>query len=51
MLTIELLNACASFAAFDQQGHCALRAPGLVALARMRAKATKPGARSAQWPC
>ena len=39
MLTIELLNACASFAAFDQQGHCALRAPGLVALTRMQAKA------------
>ena len=39
MLTIELLNACASFAAFDQQGQCALRAPGLVALARMQAKA------------
>jgi hypothetical protein len=37
MLTIELLNACASFAAFDQQGHCALRAPGLVALTRMQA--------------
>jgi hypothetical protein len=39
MLTIELLNACASFAAFDQQGQCALRAPGLVALARMQASA------------
>ena len=39
MLTIELLNACASFAAFDQRGQCALRAPGLVALARMQAKA------------
>ncbi|MBJ7418903.1 MAG: DUF4243 domain-containing protein [Rhodoferax sp.] len=39
MLTIELLNACASFAAFDQQGQCALRAPGLVALTRMQAKA------------
>jgi hypothetical protein len=37
MLTIELLNACASFAAFDQQGQCALRAPGLVALTRMQA--------------
>lgn len=38
MLTIELLNACAQFSAFDQQGHCALRAPGLYALARMKAK-------------
>jgi len=39
MLTIELLNACASFGAFDQQGQCALRAPGLVALVRMQASA------------
>ena len=39
MLTIELLNSCALFAAFDRQGQCALRAPGLVALARMQAKA------------
>ena len=39
MLTIELLNSCAPFAAFDQRGQCALRAPGLVALARMQAKA------------
>jgi hypothetical protein len=39
MLTIELLNSCAQFAAFDQHGHSTLRAPGLYALARMKANA------------
>jgi len=39
MLTIELLNSCAQFAAFDQHGRSTLRAPGLYALARMKAKA------------
>ena len=39
MLTIELLNSCAQFAAFDQHGRSTLRAPGLYALARMKANA------------
>ena len=39
MLTIELLNSCAQFAAFDQADRCTLRAPALYALARMKAKA------------
>jgi len=39
MLTIELLNSCAQFGAFDQADRCTLRAPALYALARMKAKA------------
>jgi len=39
MLTIELLNSCAQFAAFDQADRCTMRAPALYALARMKAKA------------
>ena len=39
MLTIDLLNSCAQFAAFDQSGQSTLRAPALYALARMKAKA------------
>ena len=39
MLTIELLNSCAQFAAFNQADRCTLRAPALYALARMKAKA------------
>ena len=38
MLTIDLLNSCAQFAAIDQTGHSTLRAPALYALARMKAK-------------
>ena len=39
MLTIDLLNSCAQFAAFDQADRCTLRAPALYALARMKANA------------
>ena len=37
-LSIDLLNACAQFAAFDTQGQGALRGPALYALARIKAK-------------
>lgn len=39
MLTIELLNSCTYFAAFDVRGRCTLRAAAMYALARLGARA------------